>query len=52
MTSDPLPTVVAKEAMLMQIFQNLIGNSIKYRGEAAPTIHISAERTQKGGCSR
>ena len=44
-TSDPLPTVVAKEAMLMQIFQNLIGNSIKYRGEAAPTIHVSAERT-------
>ena len=47
-TSDPLPTVVAKEAMLMQIFQNLIGNSIKYRGEAAPTIHISAERTAEG----
>ncbi len=48
MTSDPLPTVVAKEAMLMQIFQNLIGNSIKYRGETAPTIHISAERTAEG----
>ena len=47
-TSDPLPTVVAKEAMLMQIFQNLIGNSIKYRGEAAPTIHVSAERTSEG----
>jgi len=47
-TSDPLPTVVAKEAMLTQILQNLIGNSIKYRGEAAPTIHISAERTVEG----
>jgi light-regulated signal transduction histidine kinase (bacteriophytochrome) len=47
-TSDPLPTVVAKEAMLTQIFQNLIGNSIKYRAEAAPTIHISAERTAEG----
>jgi PAS domain S-box-containing protein len=47
-TSDPLPTVVAKEAMLTQIFQNLIGNSIKYRSEAAPTIHISAERTADG----
>lgn len=47
-TSDPLPTVVAKEAMVTQIFQNLIGNSIKYRGEAAPTIHISAERTAEG----
>ena len=34
--------------MLTQIFQNLIGNSIKYRGEAAPTIHISADRTAEG----
>jgi len=47
-TSDPLPTVVAKEAMLTQVFQNLIANSIKYRGEAAPTIHISAKRTAEG----
>jgi PAS domain S-box-containing protein len=28
-TSDPLPTVVAEEVMLMQVFQNLISNSIK-----------------------
>ena len=47
-TSDPLPTVVAKEVMLTQLFQNLIGNSIKYRGEATPTIHISAARTAEG----
>jgi len=47
-TSDPLPTVVAKESMLAQIFQNLIGNAIKYRGEATPTIHISAARTAEG----
>ena len=47
-TADPLPTVVAQEVMLTQLFQNLIGNSIKYRGEAAPTIHISAERTAEG----
>src|SRR5512141_1369281 len=40
-TSDPLPTVVVKEVMMTQIFQNLIANSIKYRSEAAPTIHIS-----------
>ena len=30
-TADPLPTVVAQEVMLTQLFQNLIGNSIKYR---------------------
>ena len=43
-TYDPLPTVVAEEVLLMQLFQNIISNSIKYRGEATPRIHISAER--------
>jgi two-component system CheB/CheR fusion protein len=47
-TSDPLPTVEAEEVLLMQLFQNLISNSIKYRGEAAPQIHISAEREPSG----
>jgi len=47
-TSEPLPTVVAKEAALAQIFQNLIANSIKYRSDAAPTIHISACSTAEG----
>jgi PAS domain S-box-containing protein len=47
-TFDPLPTVAAKEDMLTQLFQNLIANSIKYRGEAAPRIHISAEKTAEG----
>jgi signal transduction histidine kinase len=44
-TSDTLPTVVADEVMLLQVFQNLIGNSVKYRGEAASKIHVSAVRT-------
>ncbi|MGA2881641.1 MAG: ATP-binding protein [Bryobacteraceae bacterium] len=43
-TSDPLPTVAADEVMVLQVFQNLIGNSIKYRGEAVPNIHVSAVR--------
>jgi signal transduction histidine kinase len=43
-TSDPLPTVVADEVMMLQVFQNLIGNSIKYRGAAVPKIHVSAVR--------
>ena len=47
-TSDPLPTLVAEEVMLMQLFQNLISNSIKYRGEEAPRIHVSAERDAGG----
>jgi two-component system CheB/CheR fusion protein len=47
-TSDPLPTLVAEEVMLIQVFQNLISNSIKYRGEETPRIHISAERDGEG----
>jgi light-regulated signal transduction histidine kinase (bacteriophytochrome) len=44
-TSGTLPTVVAEEMPLEQVFQTLIGNAIQYRGEAAPRIHISAEST-------
>jgi len=44
LTSDTLPTVVADEVMLVEVFENLISNSIKYRGNAAPKIHISAVR--------
>jgi signal transduction histidine kinase len=29
---------------LTQVFQNLVENAIKFRGEAAPQIHVSAER--------
>ena len=47
-TSDPLPTVVAEEIMLMQLFQNLISNSIKYRSEEIPRIHVSVEREGEG----
>lgn len=41
---DPLPTVAADPAQISQLFQNLIGNSLKYRKpETAPLIHISAK---------
>ena len=42
-TSDPLPTVCLHEFQLEQLFQNIIGNAIHYRSEAAPRIHIKAE---------
>jgi chemotaxis family two-component system sensor kinase Cph1 len=47
-TSDPLPTLVAEEVMLTQLFQNLISNSIKYRSGETPRIHVSAERNPEG----
>jgi PAS domain S-box-containing protein len=42
-TVGDLPTVVASKAELVQLFQNLIGNALKYRGEATPVIKISCE---------
>ncbi|MEO8370255.1 MAG: chemotaxis protein CheB [Candidatus Solibacter sp.] len=47
-TSSPLPTLMAEEVMLTQLFQNLISNAIKYTGENAPRIHISAEKDPEG----
>jgi len=41
-TNDELPTVMADEAQLVQLFQNLIGNAIKFRSEEPPRVHISA----------
>jgi PAS domain S-box-containing protein len=41
-THDPLPTVRADEMQLVQLFQNLVGNGIKYHGSDAPRIHVSA----------
>ena len=42
---DYLPEVAVDRSQLIQLFQNLISNAIKYRGEEAPQIYISAERT-------
>lgn len=42
-THDPLPQVLSDFVQLGQVFQNLIGNSIKYRSEEPPRIHIAVE---------
>ena len=43
-THDALPTVRADETQLTQVFQNLVGNAIKYRRAEDPRVHVSAAR--------
>lgn len=40
----PMPRVVGDEGQLVQLFQNLIGNAIKFRGERPPRVEVSALR--------
>ena len=41
---DTLPTVMGDEGQLVRLFQNLIGNAIKFRREETPQVYISALR--------
>ena len=43
-THDPLPVVMADELQLTQLFQNLLGNAIKYRRADVPGVHIAARQ--------
>ena len=45
-THDALPRVAAERLQMVQLFQNLIANSIKFRGAAAPRVHVSARRAE------
>jgi PAS domain S-box-containing protein len=47
-THDPLPIIKGDEKLNIQLFQNIIGNAIKYRSQETPKIHISTikEKTQ------
>src|ERR1700676_5689768 len=41
-THDALPSVMADEMQLTQLFQNLVGNAIKSRRAGVPRVHITA----------
>jgi chemotaxis family two-component system sensor kinase Cph1 len=46
-TMDQLPAVAANEINLVRLFQNLMGNAMKYRGKDSPEIHVACERKGK-----
>ncbi|HEX6317799.1 MAG TPA: PAS domain S-box protein, partial [Burkholderiales bacterium] len=46
-THDPLPTLPADEVQLAQLFQNLIGNALKFRADAAPRIRVQVSEKDK-----
>jgi two-component system, chemotaxis family, sensor kinase Cph1 len=43
-TFDPLPSVMVNQSIITQVFQNLIGNAIKYRSEQPSMIHVGVQR--------
>jgi two-component system, chemotaxis family, sensor kinase Cph1 len=44
-THDPLPEIQADQGQMVRLFQNLIGNALKYRKpDVSPVIHVSAEQ--------
>jgi light-regulated signal transduction histidine kinase (bacteriophytochrome) len=44
-THDPLPEIEADQGQMVRLFQNLLGNAVKYRKpDVAPQIHVSAKQ--------
>ena len=43
-TYDSLPEIMVDKAQFVQLFQNLIGNAIKFSGDKRPEIHIGVEQ--------
>jgi light-regulated signal transduction histidine kinase (bacteriophytochrome) len=48
-TRDDLPRILADDILLVQVFQNLISNAVKFRGRDDLQIHVSAEQ-RDGEC--
>jgi PAS domain S-box-containing protein len=46
-THDPLPSVMADEIQLIQLFQNLVGNAIKYQRPGTPRVQIAAVHSER-----
>ncbi|NQU41768.1 PAS domain-containing protein, partial [bacterium] len=47
-THDPLPRIMGDETQLIQLFQNLFANAIKFHGAKDPEVRVSARETPEG----
>lgn len=47
-THDDLPTLTVYPAQLGQVFQNLLANALKFRGDAPPVVHVGCKETAQG----
>jgi len=45
-TVDQLPRLVVDQTQMGQLFQNLVGNAVKFRGEAAPKVRVACRREE------
>ena len=43
-TYDTMPAVQGDATQLTEVFQNLVGNALRYRGDSKPKVHVGAER--------
>ena len=46
-THDPLPKLMADDVQLESLFQNLIGNAVKFHGKKPPKIHVGVKKDEK-----